>query len=424
MTAVTQSQSPPLTTEFHALRVKTGVIRGLWTGFSLRVPESRQTPFRHGPHGAMFVSASLMSLKTLLLSSDDKTVRVLRRVLSDLEIGVEHFSVSDDVIRRITRQRFEAIIVDCSDPQDAGNVLRAAKAAPVNKRALSVVLVDSQLGLKGGFDMGAHFVLHKPLAVERAKSSFRAVRALMKSERRLQLRIPVQIPVECVGAARYQAKTLDICEGGMAVKFSGRKSRESVVRFSFQLPGLDHHFEIWGEMAWEANADQAGVRFKDLAPSQHMILRKWLDSQLAEPVPDDPPVVCRLTDLSAAGCYLKTTSPFPGFTRVILSIGPTSPAERAVGIVRISHPEFGMGVEFLRSTADQRQQVSRLIEVLRANGESLDLFVEPNGLETASPEEPASAADALVNLFHQQAHLPVDAFLEQMQQHRQLLDSR
>ena len=372
------------------------------------------------------MAASLMNLKTLLLSSDDKTIRVLRRVLGDLEINVEHFSVSDDVIRRITRQRFEAIIVDCSDPEDASNVLRAAKAAPVNKRALSVVLVQSQLGLKGGFDMGAHFVLHKPLAVERAKSSFRAVRALMKSERRLQLRIPVQIPVNCYGAASFQAKTLDICEGGMAVKFTGRKSRESVIRFSFQLPGLDHEFEVWGEMAWEASADQAGVRFKDLTPDQRSALRKWLDSQLAEPVPDDPPVVCRLTDLSAAGCYLKTSSPFPASTRVILSIGPTSPAERAVGIVRISHPEFGMGVEFLQSTADQRQHVGRLIEVLRANGESIDLFVEPNGLETASPEErPASTADdALVNLFHQQAHLPVDTFLEQMQQYRQLLDSR
>jgi hypothetical protein len=272
--------------------------------------------------------------------------------------------------------------------------------------------------------MGAHFVLHKPLTVERAKSSFRAVRALMKSERRLQMRIPVQIPVECVGASRFQARTLDICEGGMALKFTGRKSKESVIRLSFQLPGLNHQFEIWGEMAWEANGDQAGVRFKDPTPEQRAALRKWLDSQVAEPVPDDPPVVCRLTDLSAAGCYLKTSSPFPASTRVILSIGPTSPAGRAVGIVRLSHPEYGMGIEFLQSTGDQRQQVSRLIEILRLNGESIDLFVEPNGLEPSPEERASSADDALVALFHEQAHLPVEDFIEQMQQHRQLLDSR
>src|SRR6202142_2239825 len=83
-----------------------------------------------------------MNLKSLLLSSDEKTVRILRRVLSDLEITVEHCTGSDAAIRLITRQRFEAIIVDCADLEDAGNVLRATKAAPVNKRALSIVLVE------------------------------------------------------------------------------------------------------------------------------------------------------------------------------------------------------------------------------------------------------------------------------------------
>ena len=53
-----------------------------------------------------------MNLKTLLLSSDEKTVRILRRVLGDLEIDVQHTATADDAIRLITRQRFEGIIVD------------------------------------------------------------------------------------------------------------------------------------------------------------------------------------------------------------------------------------------------------------------------------------------------------------------------
>jgi len=367
-----------------------------------------------------------MTLKSLLLSSDDKTVRILRRVLGDLEIGLEHFSASDDVIRRITRQRFEAIIVDCSDPEDAANVLRAAKAAPVNKRALSVVLVESRIGLKGGFDMGAHFVLHKPLAVERAKSSFRAVRALMKSERRLQMRVPVQFPVDCVGSARYQARTLDICEGGMAVKFNGRKSKESVLRLSFLLPGLDHKFEVWGEMAWETSGDHAGVRFKDLTEAQRTLLRKWLTKQSPEPEPDDPPVICRLTELSCAGCYLTTTTPFPMSTRIALTLRLSGFESRASAIVRITHPEYGMGVEFLQSNDEQRDHVRQLIDSLRANGEFLDLHVQPEGLETAYQDASSPSTvtdDALVALFCQKTQLSVDAFLQQMQQQRELQGS-
>src|ERR1700692_1787837 len=204
-----------------------------------------------------------MNLKSLLLSSDEKTVRILRRVLSDLEITVQHCSEVDDAIRRITRQRFEAIIVDAANVENATNVLKAAQAAPVNKRGLAIVLVEASGGLKGGFGMGAHFVLHKPFAVERAKSSFRAVRALMRRERRLQLRGPIQVSVECRGTNRYKAKTLDLCEGGMALQFSTRVTNESTMRFSLELPGMDRKLEIFGELAWEGQGDQAGVRFKN-----------------------------------------------------------------------------------------------------------------------------------------------------------------
>src|SRR5271157_447549 len=218
-----------------------------------------------------------MSLKSLLLSSDEKTVRILRRVLSDLEIAVEYCSTADDAIRRITRQRFEAIIVDGANAEEAGSVLRGAKAAPVNKRALGIVLVEAPVGLKGGFETGAHFVLHKPLAVERARTSFRAVRALMKRERRRQMRVDVQIPVDCRGAGHYRARTLDICEGGMALEFFGRVLKESSFCFSLDLPGMDEKLEINGELAWGGKRNQAGVRFKDATEEQRNILRRWLN---------------------------------------------------------------------------------------------------------------------------------------------------
>ncbi len=293
-----------------------------------------------------------MNLKSLLLSSDEKTVRILRRVLGDLEIDVEHCSIPDDAICRITRQRFEAIIADAANLEDAGNLLRAAKAAPVNKRALTVVLVESPVGLKGGFELGAHFVLHKPLAVERAKASFRAVRALMKRERRLQLRVAVQIPVECIGSGQYSAKTTDLCEGGMAIQFSGRVNKENSLHFSLELPGMNQKLEIDGELAWEGYQNRAGVRFTNTTDEQRNLLRQWLNSQLPEPEQDDPPVNCRLTDLSLGGCYLTTSSPFPRRTRVILKIKTGDLEVRAGGVVLVAHPEFGMGVEFLQSTSE------------------------------------------------------------------------
>src|SRR5258707_6697917 len=188
-----------------------------------------------------------MSLKSLLVSSDEKTVRILRRVLSDLEISVEHCETADSAVRKLTRQRFESIIVDCSIPDEGASVLRAAKAAPANNRAIGIVLVDPGLGLRGGFDMGAHFVLHKPLSGERARASFRAVRALMKRERRRQLRVAVQIPAECRAfgsAVVFKATTVDLCEGGMAIQFPGPLPKENSLRFVLDLPGMKLKFEV------------------------------------------------------------------------------------------------------------------------------------------------------------------------------------
>ena len=348
----------------------------------------------------------------------------------------------DEAIRRITRQRFEAIIADGANVEDAGSVLRGAKAAPVNKRALTVVLVEAPVGLKGGFELGAHFVLHKPLAVERAKASFRAVRAMMKRERRLQLRVAVQIPVECFGwgSRRYRAETIDLCEGGMAIQFSERAQKENSLRFSFELPGLTsgigHIVEIHGELAWEGNGARAGVRFVNATDEQRHALRQWLSTQLPEPEPDDPPVNCRLTDLSLGGCYLATNSPFPRRTRVVLKIRTADLEIRAGGIVLVAHPEFGMGVEFLQSTTEQRDQVLRMITTLRTNGDqSPQLQVEPDGLETSSSDksvamfqsyetENSSAEDTLVDLFRQEFETPVDAFLEQMRAQRHAIDSQ
>jgi DNA-binding response OmpR family regulator len=88
-----------------------------------------------------------MTLKSLLLCSDDKIVRVLRRTLGDLDIGVEHCTNSETALRHLTRERFEAIIVDCAGP-GAADVLRGARMAPCNKRAVAVAILDPEVGLR------------------------------------------------------------------------------------------------------------------------------------------------------------------------------------------------------------------------------------------------------------------------------------
>src|SRR5579863_10187860 len=241
-----------------------------------------------------------MNLKSLLLCADDKIVRVLRRTLGDLEIGVEHCASAEAALRQLTRERFEAIIVDCAGP-GAADVLRGARTAPCNKRAIAVAILVPASGLRSAFEIGAHFVLYKPVSAERAKSSFRTARALMKRERRRNSRIAVHFPLEMASAesgARFKVNTTDLGEGGLAVSLPRRSKPHGKWNLAFTLPGSNSRLEVTAEFAWEGSGTQVGLRFVDASQNVEHQLREWLGRNTPDVEKDDPPVRCQLTDLS------------------------------------------------------------------------------------------------------------------------------
>jgi c-di-GMP-binding flagellar brake protein YcgR len=367
-----------------------------------------------------------MSLQALVFCADEKVVRVLRRVLSELEIGMELCGDAESAIHKLTRRRFEAVLVDCADQRTASRVLRSARSAPVNKRAVAVAILSGQTGVANGGDLGAHFVLHQPLSPERAKTSFRAVRALMKRERRRNARIPVEAPVTLQvndGAGQLRAVTTDLGEGGMAIQIAHRPKNLGPVTVQFSLPGSEDTIECKAQVAWENPGRQVGLRFVDLAPEVRDRLNAWLESRAPEFDQDDPPSPCKLTDLSLGGCYLETGSPFPLRTRIILSMQVAGEPLRAEAVVLVMHSDVGMGVEFTQATDQQRSHVEKFIHALtNGNGVLPEILVEPEGLETAEPVNAPSTRsgpeDPLLELFRRRAELTPEAFQSELRKQR------
>src|SRR5215469_8718040 len=214
-------------------------------------------------------------LQSLLLCSDEKAVRVIRRVLGELEIAVEHCSDLDVAIQRLTRQRFEAIIADCTTPEIAAGILKTVRNAPANKRALTVAIID-QSAPSIASQLGAHFVLFKPLTLERTRSSFRSVKALMKRERRRHARIPVELQVELLypnGSGSLRTVTVDIAENGIAIKSDNRKLPPAF-QVRFTLPNTASPIECAAEVAWEGKQN-LGIRFRDLSVQNREQLKQW-----------------------------------------------------------------------------------------------------------------------------------------------------
>jgi hypothetical protein len=133
----------------------------------------------------------------------------------------------------------------------------------------------------------------------------------------------------------------------------------------------------------------------------------------------------RLTDISAGACYLEAAAPFPDGTPVLLSIRVLDAEYLLEGVVRVSHAQSGMGIEFTRAQGhDQRARVAELIGHLMDSHEVPRIFVGrkedrkdgrnhgkhavANPAPGAAPE--AESPDPLLDLIRAGASLSVEQF--------------
>ena len=194
----------------------------------------------------------------------------------------------------------------------------------------------------------------------------------------------------------------------------------------FTLPGSESSFDLTGEVAWHNSGGHVGIRFTNLPVDVGHQLRQWLNQNAPEAEKDDPPVRCKLTDLSLGGCYLEIVSPFPVRTRIVLAMRVAEVELRVEGVVRVMHPEVGMGVEFTQKTTEQRNHVEKFIQTLMNAGNTLpELMVEPEGLEGEATSQSnrsglatTEVEDPLLDLFQQKATLSSELFLNELRKQR------
>ena len=133
----------------------------------------------------------------------------------------------------------------------------------------------------------------------------------------------------------------------------------------------------------------------------------------------------RLTDISGGACYLDAAAPFPADTPVLLSIRVSDTECLLEGVVRVSHAQNGMGVEFTRAQGhDLRARVAELIGQLMDSHEVPRIFVgRMEGKHALAKQVPAAARDAqspdpLLELIHTGASLTVEEFLKALRAQR------
>jgi CheY-like chemotaxis protein len=219
-----------------------------------------------------------MTLSALLVCVDEAAAQVLRQVLEELSIRVES---CPDFVRaavRLAQERFDVVIVDAGSNAEVISLLRESRLSRLNDLTLAVAIVAGQESIRELFSLGVNFVLYKPVAYDRALSSMRAARAVMRKEKRKHARASVHAhaTIDYANVEQEKATLIDLGKDGMQVQFGKKLPPVSKVYFQFKLPEQAASIRLSGQVVWQDWKGRAGIQYVDVPKASRRLLDDFL----------------------------------------------------------------------------------------------------------------------------------------------------
>lgn len=366
-----------------------------------------------------------MNFQALLVSKDSQAGATLTAALSVFGVGLVPCEDSE-AVSLLREQKFDAVIVDFDNPNTAEQVLQSVEQSFSGERAVTVALLSDRSELRNLLRKGANFVLYKPLSAASAEAALSAAAALMKRHRR-SFRVPVQAPIQVKvqGGPEIEGILLDLSENGMHVLAAQPLNVSTALTAHFTLPDPEQKVEAQGEVTWTNPNGELGVRFVEASDELRTTVKNWIAARAPSGPPQtpDPMPVCKLTDLSGGACYVETQAPFPEDALLTVTLKAGDKQQQADAIVRVMHPEFGMGLEFVTASSDQPHERVSFIEFLASQpGMVPEVSVVPRALRADDSSLPKAESqesdDSLLNLVRNHLPFSQEDFLRELQSQR------
>jgi DNA-binding NarL/FixJ family response regulator len=226
--------------------------------------------------------AAGMTLSALLVCMDEAAASVLRCVLEELNIRVESCPDFGRAAIRLAQDRFDVVIVDGESNSEVIALLRETRLSRANDATLAIAVVSGQDNIRDLFALGVNFALYKPVAHDRALSSLRAARAVMRKEKRKSARASVHAhaTIDYANVAQEAATLVNLAQDGMSVRFGKKLPPSNKVYFTFKLPGQTTSVRLSGQVIWQDWSGRAGVQFVDVPKASRRLLTEFLSGVL------------------------------------------------------------------------------------------------------------------------------------------------
>ena len=219
-----------------------------------------------------------MPLECLVVSRHRPSIRALGAVLEELQIASEICSEPQQALDQMERRHFGALVLDF-DIRGAAELLASARMTSAHQKTVIFAAISRCTATGSAFELGANFVLYKPLTGEQVGRALRAARGFMRPERRelARHRMEALAYVSWDKEPPSPALLMDVNERGVAIQAAGPISAAGPVQVRLLFPGT--LIEAKGEITWADAQGRAGIQFLELAPRDRRELKNWVTTQ-------------------------------------------------------------------------------------------------------------------------------------------------
>jgi CheY-like chemotaxis protein len=177
--------------------------------------------------------------RVLVVDDDPLTCELIQEGLSSAAIEAHAFTDSRQAATRLKESRFDAAFLDVRMPQPDGlELARQIRASGMNQKSVIVMITgeDDRQFLTRAFQVGANFVLFKPVDRQSLQRLIRITHGPIEREKHRFTRVNVRCKVTLEsGRDRLQGTTLDLSANGMLVQANHVFPAGSLLQISLEL---------------------------------------------------------------------------------------------------------------------------------------------------------------------------------------------
>lgn len=182
------------------------------------------------------------------------------------------------------RRHVDGFVIDSDDVAGGAEALSKVRHSHSNRQSLIIAVVNGATSVGGALELGANFVLSKPIEESRLRGVLDLAISKMEQEHRRYFRYPIGLPVRLRNrlGQSFITKMKNVSEGGLAARLLDPHCFDGVVVVEFDIPSVAQQvFRAKAEIVW-SDSFAMGLRFLYIERESAIALQPWLNSLEAQ----------------------------------------------------------------------------------------------------------------------------------------------